>query len=622
MESNEVTVLAPDSGKTRAKIGMLVAVCVCIFSMVFQYLLATSFGAVRIHRVSMQTESGLTLSGDLYVPDSATAEHPAPAVVLTHGSWKSREVMSTYTMELSRRGYVVFAFDQYGHGESGNTPSTGYDTYDAFRFVCTLPYVDQEQIAATGHSSAGRALNKAFTLAEEAGGPQFAALIPIDFEPDYKNADGNYYNKYGNVSYGVVASKYDDWFFSVKAEDGTWQNAPRDYIYTDNARSFLAFGKEPSAFEGQPEWGKVYTQVIDGKETYRVIYQSDEIHSWSVVSPQSCAYAIDFLELTMPAPNPIPSSDQHGLLKECISAVGMIGVLLFVVYSVYCLTESSLFSSLKADGPVVRQEAPKTLAGHLWFWGGLVATALFSYITFFIICPPVYNLPAEELSPLLPQIQTLCFGLWGAVGGLFSCLVMWMNYHFYGKKNGFDLNETGIVMSGRKWLSTIALSLIAVAGGFLVVFAADYFFRMDFEFWVIAFKAFRAEKVGWMLAAAPLYLLYYIPNSIAVNCFRNNKVGGPEWVNVLILGLFNAASSIAIEAIQYGTFVATGIPFWSKTSFERQLGCWLYGIIIILVVAPFVARKLYKKTRNPWLAGIINGLIVTVMSVAFTAQYY
>ena len=102
----------------------------------------------------------------------------------------------------------------------------------------------------------------------------------------------------------------------------------------------------------------------------------------------------------MPAPNPIPSSDQHGLLKECISAVGMIGVLLFVVYSVYCLTESSLFSSLKADGPVVRQEAPKTLAGHLWFWGGLVATALFSYITFFIICPPVYNLPAEELSPL------------------------------------------------------------------------------------------------------------------------------------------------------------------------------------------------------------------------------
>ena len=238
--------------KTKAKMALVIALCVCLFSMVAQNILATSGGTVKIHRISLQTASGLTWSGDLYVPKTATAEDPAPAVVLTHGSWKSREVMSTYTMELSRRGYVVFAFDQYGHGESGNVHATGYDTYDAFTFVCSLPYVDETQVAASGHSSAGRALNKAFTLAQEAGGPQFAALVPVDFEPDYKDADGNYYNKYGNTDYCVIASKYDDWFFSVKGSDGTWQNAPKDYIYTENAKSFLAFGQEPSTFEGTP----------------------------------------------------------------------------------------------------------------------------------------------------------------------------------------------------------------------------------------------------------------------------------------------------------------------------------------------------------------------------------
>lgn len=143
---------------------------------------------------------------------------------------------------------------------------------------------------------------------------------------------------------------------------------------------------------------------------------------------------------------------------------------------------------------MVRQEAPKTLAGHLWFWGGLVATALFSYITFFIIAPRSTICPAEELSPLLPQIQTLCFGLWGCSGRTFLLPGHVDELSLLRQKNGFDLNETGLVMSGRKWLSTIALSLIAVAGGFLVVFAADYFFRMDFEFWVIAFKAFRAKR--------------------------------------------------------------------------------------------------------------------------------
>ena len=72
----------------------------------------------------------------------------------------------------------------------------------------------------------------------------------------------------------------------------------------------------------------------------------------------------------------------------------------------------------------------------------------------------------------------------------------------------------------------------------------------------------------------------------------------------------------------YGTFVSTGIPFWSKTSFERQLGCWLYGIVIILIVAPFTARKIYKKTNNPYLGGIINALIVTMMTVTFTNQFH
>lgn len=530
--------------------------------------------------------------------------------------------MSTYTMELSRRGYVVFAFDQYGHGESGNTPATGYDMYDAFTFVANLPYVDNTRIAGTGHSSAGRALNKAYTLAQEAGGPQFAAMVPIDFEPNYKNEDGEYADLYGTTDYAVIASKYDDWFFSVKDTDGTWLNAPRDYIYTDNAKSFLAFGADPSAFEGTPEYGKLYSKEIDGKTTYRVIYQSTEIHSWSVVSKESCAHVIDFLELVMPAPNPIASSNQHGMLKECISGLGMIGVILVIAYTAILLTQTQMFSKLRAEKAVVRAEAPKDTQGKLWFWGGLIITAIFSYVTFFQILPPIYKIAGADLPKILPQKQTLCFGLWGAAGGLFSGLIMYLSYRCYGKKNGMDLRACGIVMSGAKWLQTIAVSALAFIAGVLVIFFSDYFFRMDFEFWVIAFKAFRAEKVGWLIVALPMYLLYYVPNSIAVNCFRNNKVGGPEWVNVLILGLFNAISSIVIEAIQYGTFVSTGIPFWSKTSFERQLGCWLYGIVIILIVAPFTARKIYKKTNNPYLGGIINAMIVAMMSVAFTAQYY
>ena len=55
---------------------------------------------------------------------------------------------------------------------------------------------------------------------------------------------------------------------------------------------------------------------------------------------------------------------------------------------------------------------------------------------------------------------------------------------------------------------------------------------------------------------------------------------------------------------------------------------WTYAIVGILIVAPIVARKIYKKTNNPYLAGIINGILVAIISctststILFTARAY
>lgn len=154
----------------------------------------------------------------------------------------------------------------------------------------------------------------------------------------------------------------------------------------------------------------------------------------------------------------------------------------------------------------------------------------------------------------------------------------------------------------------------------VVVFAADYFCGANYGFWVVMFKTFRSEKVFWMLFSLPLFLLYYVSNSISINCFQYNTTGGKS--NILIDSLGSVWALLIFEAVQYGTFVATGIPFWSKTSLERQIGSWLLGVVVILFVAPFISRKLYKETKNPYLGGIINGTLVAIMSVAFSAQYY
>ena len=48
------------------------------------------------------------------------------------------------------------------------------------------------------------------------------------------------------------------------------------------------------------------------------------------------------------------------------------------------------------------------------------------------------------------------------------------------------------------------------------------------------------------------------------------------------------------------------------------IGIWLFPIVVILPVYAVISRILYKATKNPYLAGIIMALIITVMSCTNT----
>ena len=45
---------------------------------------------------------------------------------------------------------------------------------------------------------------------------------------------------------------------------------------------------------------------------------------------------------------------------------------------------------------------------------------------------------------------------------------------------------------------------------------------------------------------------------------------------------------------------------------------WLYPIVLILPLAAFACRKIYDKTKNPYIGGIIMGLIACILSITNT----
>ncbi len=106
------------TGQNKKYAAILAAFLVLIIlCMVFANIIQTDKGNVSIRREYIDTDLG-RLSFKLYVPDSATAASPAPAVLLLHGYQNDSETCAAYSIELARRGIVVMALDEYGHGST------------------------------------------------------------------------------------------------------------------------------------------------------------------------------------------------------------------------------------------------------------------------------------------------------------------------------------------------------------------------------------------------------------------------------------------------------------------------------------------------------------------------
>lgn len=600
--------------KSKNRVLIWVSLLLCLISMVGAWALQIDFGNITVKDVRTVAPNGKILPGTLYVPATATAENPAPAVVNIHGWWKTREAEQSLSLELARRGYVVFNIDMSGHGDNeiwDDDVSRGDDVYGALKMLEDIVYVDSTRIGATGHSSGGSAIDAAFTTAQNAGGVNFISMLFIGKDPTYRDADGNYNNKYGGIDVGGIASQYDDWYYNNADENGEWRNAPRDYLKTEYARAFVGFG-DPSNVDGNVVSGQYYTQEIDGKTASRVLYNPVQIHSWNVLSPTVIKYAVEYFENTIPTGTSLSSSNQIGLLRECFTAIGIVGFFMFAVCFCVALLSTPTFTPLKTDEAVA--PVPLSGKGKWWFWGGLTASALFGFWTL----RPIGEFFYVKLTPMFPCELPAILGVWGAVSALFTVILLALNYHFVGKKNGQSLHDSGVIPQKKTLWKTIVLALIVVTVTYSLVFLANYLFKSDFRFWALAIRAFTADRIRLILTYILPFLVFYIVNSVAVNCFNYYTICGKEWINLAVLSVFNALPCIIYIVIQYTAFLSTGYSMWHLTEAAQAVPGWSYALIPILMIAPIISRKIYKATKNPYLGGLINGIIMATICVTNT----
>ena len=111
---------------------------------------------------------------------------------------------------------------------------------------------------------------------------------------------------------------------------------------------------------------------------------------------------------------------------------------------------------------------------------------------------------------------------------------------------------------------------------------------------------------------------------MATNCFNFNGIGGK--FNGIICALFAAAPALVLPWVQYITYYNTNHMMWMQQTMADpnypMYVLWLFPIVLILFGSTLISRVIYKSTRNPYIAGIVNGLIVGMMTITNTCTVF
>lgn len=616
--------------KKQSKTLLVISVVLVLISMLVSGAVQTSFGKVDVREISIVTEVG-TLTGYLLVPSTATVDSPAPAIVTSHGYLNNREMQDINYVELSRRGYVVFAMNAYRHGDSSVPGAQFADTInvksggmvDAVEYLATLPFVDATRIGITGHSMGGsfatttaiyysnlerEALANGASAADAKALNLVAAALPVGMYPGEIAASTDLSGNSGCLcDLGLVMGTYDEFFAAAG-------NSGEQVLSSDLTHTLLAVQTGLQQTDALEE-GVVYTNPNNGY--ILAMYNPRETHAQNHFSIYSAGDVVRYFQETLPAPNPLSPGNQTWWLKELFNMVGLVGFFLFLVPFADLLLSLNFFSELRTAGvpPIPALQPGKE---RRRFTTSIVLNVVLCVILIFPMMMAGYLL---LISKWLPQDTTGGIGLWAFICGLVGLLALRIGS---GKFKGRG-KEFGVKVSWRTFWKSVLLAVSVVSAAYVLLFFADYIYQTDFRIWSFDLRVFSASKIWVALKYLPFFLVYFTVNTIMVsrNTFANWSERKQTWMAVL----FNMLTPAVFLAISFLPLLFNEYTFWGLllkgNSLLASAGALVPILMIpflpILGISAYISIKLYRLTGNIWPGALLNTLLITMITVANTS---
>jgi pimeloyl-ACP methyl ester carboxylesterase len=561
-----------------------VGIALILAGSLLAWLIQTS-GGVRVADVRFPGTNGLTMSALLYIPPNATAQSPAPGILAVHGYINSRETQDGFAIEFARRGYVVLALDQTGHGYSDPPAfANGFGGPDGLAYLRGLDIVDKNNIGLEGHSMGG------WTV--------LAAAIAMP--NDYKSMvlEGSSTGK------PFAADGTPGWPRNTALVFAQYEEFPNLMWGVDRARDVTQSPKLQALFgtHDAVEPGKFYGDIAQG--TARVLYTPAITHPAEHISHQAIGYSLDWFDKTLQGGTPRPANDQIWFRKEIGTLIALIGFVALLIGVFDGLLESPVFSRLRlpeiADGTMPDHVAA---SGRRWT-AAFILSAFIPALTYY----PALALAGTFVKPsaFLPQGITNQIMVWAVINALIALALM----PFAPKR----ASRTGMIGP------SIAIAILSVIAGYAALWLADLAFKIDFRFWIVALKLMSAKQfLMFLIYLIPFTAFFVIALHVLHRNFSTMKAGrGALYLtNIFALTL----GFIVLLGLQYGTLWIGGRLFnpLPDPGFVPLSTIVAIQFVPLLTIAAIIATFTWRRTGSSLPGALICGIFVTWYVVAGTA---
>lgn len=555
----------------------------------------TDGGSVEVRDVKFSGTNGTMLSGTLYIPDDASSANQKPGVLAVHGYINSKETQSPFAIEYARRGMVVLALDQTGHGYSDPPAfAHGYGGPDGLEYLRSLEYVDKENIGLEGHSMGGWTVVTA------------AATHPDSYESMVLlgSSTGSNRAPRGSATFprnlALVFSEYDEFSRSM------WNTDVASNV-EHSEKLQRVFGTNTTVEES-----RTYGDMGDG--TARKLYTPATTHPGDHFSTTAVGDSIKWLQLTLEGEDPLPPSNQIWYFKSLGTFLALLGGVLSLFPIGALLLQRSPFDEIRRE--------PRESAGMSGFkrYAASALAAIIPVLTYF----PLQDAAGKVvgLSWLFPQSINNGVMVW-ALGNAVITAVLFAVWHYTTNADddsvtlanyGLDTGENGRALG----LAVVA-GVATVATMHVVESFVAFVFGTDYRIWVFAIKPLSAVQLRIMLSyVLPLFVFFTVLGALLHGQLRPagktrslRRAMATNWL--VVVGGF-----VLLLAVQY-------VPLLLKQ--PLPLGHPLLTIVAIqffalLTIVSFVSTYFFRKTGRVWVGATVNAVLVTWVIVAGTATQF